>query len=60
MDHEKQKEHIADLYHRVAPDYGHVGPNFFAFAGQRMVELIGIKEWFEKRLLKSSVEHYSM
>lgn len=44
MDHEKQKEHIADLYHRVAPDYGHVGPNFFAFAGQHMVEHIGISD----------------
>ena len=44
MDHEKQKEHIADLYHRVAPTYGHVGPNFFAFAGQHMVEHIGIRD----------------
>jgi O-methyltransferase/aklanonic acid methyltransferase len=43
VDGEKQKEQIADLYHRVAPIYGHVGPNFFEYAGLHMVEYIGIK-----------------
>ena len=42
IDDEKQKEHIADLYNRVAPVYGHVGPNFFEYAGRHMVEHIGI------------------
>jgi ubiquinone/menaquinone biosynthesis C-methylase UbiE len=41
---ETQKEQIADLYHRVASAYGHVGPNIFAYAGQQMVERIGITE----------------
>jgi O-methyltransferase / aklanonic acid methyltransferase len=44
MSDEKQKEQIADLYHRVAPDYGQVGPNFFAHAGRNMVEHIGMGE----------------
>ncbi len=39
-----QKEQIADLYHRVASDYGHVGPNFFTYAGQHLIEHVGIAE----------------
>jgi len=41
---ETQKEHIADLYHRVAPSYGQVGPNIFAYAGRHLVERIAPKE----------------
>lgn len=37
-----QKEHIADLYHRVASAYGQVGPNIFAYAGQHLVERISM------------------
>ena len=44
MDDEKQKEHIADLYDRVAPVYGLVGPNFFEYAGRHLVEHIGITD----------------
>lgn len=41
---ETQKEHIADLYHRVASNYGQVGPNFFAYAGQHLVERAALTE----------------
>lgn len=37
---ETQKERIADLYHRVASIYGQIGPNFFVYAGQHLVERI--------------------
>jgi ubiquinone/menaquinone biosynthesis C-methylase UbiE len=43
-EHEVRKERIADLYHRVAPVYGQVGPNYFAYAGGRIVEHTGITE----------------
>ncbi len=41
---EAKKERIAGLYHRVSALYGNTGPNYFAYAGQRMVEYIGIVE----------------
>jgi O-methyltransferase/aklanonic acid methyltransferase len=41
---ETQKERIADLYHRVASSYGQVGPNIFAYAGQQLVERIGMTQ----------------
>jgi O-methyltransferase / aklanonic acid methyltransferase len=41
---DNQKEQIAGLYHRVAAAYGHVGPNIFAYAGQHLVEHIGLAE----------------
>jgi O-methyltransferase / aklanonic acid methyltransferase len=41
---EEKKERIAALYHRVSALYGNTGPNYFAYAGQRMVEHIGIPE----------------
>lgn len=41
---EAKKERIADLYHRVSALYGNIGPNYYAYAGQRMVEHIGIIE----------------
>lgn len=44
MDNETQKENIANLYHRVASIYGHVGPTIFAYVGQHLVERIGITE----------------
>jgi O-methyltransferase / aklanonic acid methyltransferase len=37
-DNETPKERIADLYDRVAPTYGQIGPNYFAYAGQHLVE----------------------
>jgi ubiquinone/menaquinone biosynthesis C-methylase UbiE len=39
-----QKEQIAGLYHRVASTYGHVGPSIFAYAGQHLVEHVGMTE----------------
>lgn len=36
------KERIADLYDRVAPDYGQVGPRVVDTFGQRLVELSGV------------------
>ncbi len=39
-----QKENIADLYHRVAPTYGQIGPDIFAYAGQQLVARIAITE----------------
>lgn len=41
---EAQKEHIADLYHRVASVYGQIGPNIFTYAGQNLVERIAMTE----------------
>ncbi len=41
---ETQKENIAGLYHRVAPNYGQVGPNIFAYGGKHLVERIGMIE----------------
>lgn len=38
------KSNIVGLYNRVAPLYGQVGPDFFAHAGQQLVERIGITE----------------
>ena len=36
------KQTVAELYNRVAPFYGGVGPNFFKHCGRRMVELAEI------------------
>ncbi|HSJ86756.1 MAG TPA: methyltransferase domain-containing protein [Anaerolineales bacterium] len=36
------KKIVADLYNRVAPFYGGVGPNFFKHSGRRTVELARI------------------
>ena len=36
------KRKIADLYNRVATDYGQIGPRFFAHFGQRLVQLTGV------------------
>ena len=36
------KQTVVELYNRVAPFYGGVGPNFFKHCGERMVELGGI------------------
>ncbi len=44
QDNEAKKERIAGLYHRVSALYGNIGPNYYAYAGQRMVEYIGITE----------------
>ena len=41
-ENERQKEQIAGLYDRVASAYGQVGPNFFAYAGQHLVERVGL------------------
>ena len=38
------KSNIADLYNRVAPIYGRVGPDPFAYAGRGLVERAGIAE----------------
>ncbi len=38
------KANIAALYNRVAPIYGRVGPDPFAYAGRGLVERIGITE----------------
>ncbi|MEO8971124.1 MAG: methyltransferase domain-containing protein [Ktedonobacteraceae bacterium] len=43
-DRERLKRNIAGLYNRVAPLYGQVGPSFFAYAGQQLVERIGIAD----------------
>ncbi|MBA2286419.1 MAG: hypothetical protein H0W02_13130 [Ktedonobacteraceae bacterium] len=40
---EGEKEQIADLYHRVASAYGHVGPDIFAYAGRHLVERMGAR-----------------
>lgn len=37
------KREIADLYNRVAADYGQIGPSPFAEAGRRLVELAGVQ-----------------
>lgn len=39
-----QKGRIADLYHRVASSYGQVEPSIFAYAGQQLVERIGMTQ----------------
>jgi len=44
MNDNESKTRIADLYNRVAPVYGQVGPDPFAFAGRHLVECIGINE----------------
>src|SRR5258708_5126353 len=44
MNSATQKETIAGLYHRVASAYGQVGPNIFAYAGQHLVERLGVGE----------------
>jgi ubiquinone/menaquinone biosynthesis C-methylase UbiE len=36
------KQTVVELYNRVAPFYGGVGPNFFKHCGERMIELGGI------------------
>ncbi len=38
------KASIAHLYNRVASSYGRVGPDPFGYAGQSLVERIGIRE----------------
>lgn len=38
------KPNIAGLYNRVAPAYGQVGPDTFAYAGRRLAEHLGIAE----------------
>ena len=38
------KSNIAALYSRVAPRYGQVGPQRFAYVGRRLVERLGIGE----------------
>ena len=43
-DESSPKANIAALYNRVAPIYGHVGPDPFAYAGRGIVERIGIIE----------------
>ncbi len=43
-DNDGPKANIAGLYNRVAPLYGQVGPNFFAYAGRQLVDRIGIAE----------------
>jgi len=35
--------HIAELYSRVAPLYAERGPPYFAYAGQRLVDLTGVQ-----------------
>ena len=41
---DRQKENVADLYSRVAPVYGYVGPNIHAYAGEHLIERLGMKE----------------
>lgn len=41
---DSMKENIAGLYHRASANYGQIGPNFFAYAGQHLVEHAGIEE----------------
>lgn len=36
------KRQIADLYNRVATDYGQIGPRFFEHFGRRLVQLTGV------------------
>jgi ubiquinone/menaquinone biosynthesis C-methylase UbiE len=36
------KRQVADLYNRVATDYGQIGPRLFEYSGQRLVQLIGV------------------
>jgi len=36
------KRQIADLYNRVATDYGQIGPRLFEHFGQRLVQLTGV------------------
>jgi ubiquinone/menaquinone biosynthesis C-methylase UbiE len=36
------KRTVVELYNRVAPFYGGIGPNFFKHCGERMIELGGI------------------
>lgn len=43
-DENSQKANITGLYNRVAADYGQVGPNAFAIAGQGLVECMDITE----------------
>ncbi len=35
-----KKEQIAGLYNRAAPVYGSIGPDFFAYFGRRLVEVL--------------------
>lgn len=43
-DRDGPKANIAGLYNRVAPLYGQVGPGFFAYAGEQLVDRMGIAE----------------
>lgn len=43
-DNDRQKENIVDLYSRVAPTYGRVGPNIHDYAGEHLIERLGMKE----------------
>ncbi|MHB8599755.1 MAG: class I SAM-dependent methyltransferase [Ktedonobacteraceae bacterium] len=43
-DNDGPKANITGLYNRVASLYGQVGPNAFAYAGQQLVDRIGIAE----------------
>jgi len=43
-DNDRQKENIVDLYSRVAPRYGRVGPNIHSYAGERLIERLGMKQ----------------
>ncbi len=40
---DQQKAAIAGLYSRAASTYGSVGPNYFAYVGQRLVDHLGIR-----------------
>ena len=43
-DRDEQKANIASLYNNVAPLYGQVGPDAFAYAGRQLVERMDIAE----------------
>lgn len=43
-DQQDTKNNIADLYNLVAPVYGQVGPDAFAYAGRRLVEHMNIAQ----------------
>ncbi|MHB8595777.1 MAG: class I SAM-dependent methyltransferase [Ktedonobacteraceae bacterium] len=53
MNDNESKTTISDLYNRVAPVYGQVGPDPFGYAGQRLIECLGITE--EAQVLDAGV-----